>query len=85
MMKLIKGGIMKAKQLHLEFELKDKIHNLSDQKRAELISELKEKMIWANYENSRWGENPIHFKLWRYLKYNQKTAYTWIKEILTKL
>ena len=75
---------MKVKQLRLELDLKDKIFNLSEQDRKELIIELNQKLIWANYENSRWGENPKYFKVWQYVRHNPSTAYAWIKEILSE-
>tara|TARA_R100000231_G_scaffold137833_1_gene114908 strand:- start:423 stop:653 length:231 start_codon:yes stop_codon:yes gene_type:complete len=75
---------MMVKQLKIEFDVKDIIHNLSKEDRKELISELRTKLIWANHEKAQWGETPKHFKIWRYARHNPETAYTWIKEILSK-
>ncbi len=71
-----------VKQLKLELSLKDKIHNLNDRKRKDLISNLYHNFYETNHEKRQWGEIPTHDKLWKYLKHNPTTFNFWVKEIL---
>ena len=71
-----------VKQLKLELSLKDKIHNLNDRKRKDLISNLYHNFYETNHEKRLWGEIPKYNKLWKYLKHNPNTFNFWLKEIL---
>ena len=71
-----------VKQLRLELDLKDKIHNLNAEDREKLLSNLYHNFYETNHETRQWGEIPKHNRLWKYLKHNPHSYRTWIKENL---
>ena len=71
-----------VKQLRLELDLKDKIHNLKAKDRRELISNLYHNFYETNHEIRQWGEIPKYDKLWKYLKHNPYSYQAWIKQNL---